>query len=597
MVHKRLIFCFLVLTTLVIIKETISIHKNRESFFFLKNYNLNNGIGTCIHSTNSLQRKKVKGRNVISTNTTEEGVKILNINKNTNFENVIDRQITNENNTTLNEILKDADYKNILVEKNYPHPHPRLFINMDMKKNMDTDFNIYFENNKLEEYVLDVPISKDELCTLYEDMFLGRMFENLVAKLYYGKKIKGFVHLYNGQEAISSGIIKNLRNSDFVASTYRDHVHALSKNVSVKKVLNELYGNYYGSTNKGKGGSMHIYDKEKNFIGGFGFIGEQIPIAIGLAYSVLYKKEFNITDNQAIDIFNGLAKRHYDDTKTEVENVNVTSGSGSSSSSSSSGSKTGVPDVDVVVCFLGDGTSNIGQFFESLNLASTYNLPIVFIIENNNWAIGMEGSRSSSNDIMNNYNKGMSFNIDTYKVDGNDVLNIYKLAKKKIKEIRKRQSGPVLIEAITYRTKGHSLADPDELRIAEEKASWKNRDPITMLSNYMKKQNIVEDTYFDNVKKNIQKIIKEAEQNADENYEKGKNLNITSLYKQEIFAKSENISYQIDYKDYQKYDHLSNDELKEYYEAYNKEKQRKKENKKVNINEFFDKKGLPMVID
>uniref|UniRef100_A0A8C9GXQ8 Dehydrogenase E1 component domain-containing protein n=1 Tax=Piliocolobus tephrosceles TaxID=591936 RepID=A0A8C9GXQ8_9PRIM len=430
MINTRLMFCFLVLTTLVVIKESVSIHKNRQSFFFLKNYNLNSTFDTCVHSTKRLQRKNAKGQNILSTDTTKEGVKVLNRNKNTDFEKVIDRQITKESNTTLNEILKGVDYKNILVKENYINPRP--FVNIDKKKNMSTDFNIYFENNKLEEYILDIPISKEELCMLYEDMFLGRMFENLVAKLYYVKKIKGFVHLYNGQEAISSG--------------------------------------------------------------------EQIPIAVGLGYSILYKKEFNITDNQAINIFNNLTKGNVLDTKGGVENVNVTSNTSGDDDSGSN--KENVPDVDVVVCFLGDGTSNIGQFFESLNLSSIYNLPILFIIENNNWAIGMEGSRSSSNDLMNNYNKSMAFNIDTYKVDGNDVLNIYKLAKKKINEIRKRQSGPVLIEAITYRTRGHSLADPDELRISEEKVSWKNRDPITILSSYMKKQNIVQDSYFDDVKKN-----------------------------------------------------------------------------------------------
>ncbi|SBT35320.1 pyruvate dehydrogenase E1 component alpha subunit [Plasmodium ovale wallikeri] len=453
-------------------------------------------------------------------------------------------------------------------------------------------FNIYVENNKLEKYLSDVKVTREEMCMLYEDMYMGRMFENMVAKLYYRKKVNGFVHLYNGQEGISSGIIKNLRGSDFVTSTYRDHVHAISKTVPPAKVLNELYGNYYGSTNGGKGGSMHIYSKEHNFIGGFGFIGEQIPIAVGLAFSILYKAEF------------ASPLQGYGDDNTGGSSSGGSSSGGSSSGGSSSGNNHDGDDrdrdhhdVDVVVCFLGDGTTNMGQFFESLNLSSTYNLPIVFVIENNNWAIGMEGSRSSADDLMNNYLKGKAFNIDTYKVDGNDVLGIYKLAKKKITEIRKRKSGPIIIEAITYRTRGHSLADPDELRKVEEKTSWKKRDPILELSNYMKTNNIVDHIYFDNVKKYTQKILQDAEKDADVNSERSKNINICKLYKENIFAPSEFTSYKADYVQYGKFDELSSLELREYYDAFIKEMERKKINRKADLGEKFDMKHLPLIID
>ncbi|KEG02174.1 pyruvate dehydrogenase E1 component subunit alpha [Plasmodium vinckei vinckei] len=446
-----------------------------------------------------------------------------------------------------------------------------------------TNYNVYIENNKLEEYISDVSVSKNEICTLYEDMNLGRLFENLVAKLYYNKKINGFVHLYNGQEAISTGVIKNLRNSDFVVSTYRDHVHALSKNVSAKEILNELYGNYYGSTNQGKGGSMHIYSKKNNFIGGFGFIGEQIPIAVGLAYSILYKKEFpqNISDSINSTYQTVLKNKDLPDSdkdnQTERRDEN---------------------DLDVVVCFLGDGTSNIGQFYESLNLASTYNLPIIFIIENNNWAIGMEGSRSSLGDLTNNYKKGEAFNVTTYKVDGNDVLSIYKIVKKKINEIRKKKSGPVLIEAITYRTRGHSLADPDLLRRLDEKNSWKKIDPIILLSNYMKNNNIVDSIYFENVKKEIQKILLDAQNDADSNLEKSKNIDVCKLYNDNIFAPSEITKYQSSYSNYTKYDQLSDDELVQYYQSYiNEINGNSIKNEKNYYSQIFDKKELPLIIN
>ncbi|ANQ08249.1 Pyruvate dehydrogenase E1 component alpha subunit [Plasmodium coatneyi] len=429
-------------------------------------------------------------------------------------------------------------------------------------------YNVYLPDNNLEDYLADVKISKDEITMLYEDMHLGRMFENLVAKLYYSKRINGFVHLYNGQEAISSGIIKNLLPSDFVTSTYRDHVHAISKNVPPRKVLNELYGNYYGSTNRGKGGSMHIYSKSENFIGGFGFIGEQIPIAVGLAYSILYKREFPLRGN-------------------------VSPNGGVSPSSISSPRE----DTNVVVCFLGDGTANIGQFFESLNLAATYNLPILFVIENNNWAIGMEGSRSSTDDLQNNYAKGRAFKIDTYKVDGNDAIGIYKLAKKKINQMRRRECGPVLIEAITYRAKGHSLADPDELRIQEEKASWRKRDPIVHLASYMKKKNIVDESFFEEIKKKTKNILLEAEMDAEQNQKKSQSVNIPQLLRENIYAPSERVPIKDDYNQYAKYDHLSDSDLGEYYEALRKEVDRKLHNRKPDPSEHFARKDLPLVID
>ncbi|KJP87685.1 hypothetical protein AK88_02713 [Plasmodium fragile] len=436
------------------------------------------------------------------------------------------------------------------------------------KLNNQANYNVYLPDNHLEDYLSDVKVSKDEMKMLYEDMHLGRMFENLVAKLYYSKRINGFVHLYNGQEAISSGIIKNLRPSDFVTSTYRDHVHAISKNVPPKKVLNELYGNYYGSTNKGKGGSMHIYSKGENFIGGFGFIGEQIPIAVGLAYSILYKREFPQNGSAPRTARTSLA----DDTPL-------------------------AQDTSVVACFLGDGTSNIGQFFESLNLAATYNLPIMFVIENNNWAIGMEGSRSSTDDLLNNYSKGKAFNVDTYKVDGNDAIALFRLAKKKINQMRRRECGPVLIEAITYRAKGHSLADPDELRIQEEKASWKKRDPIVHLANYMKKKNIVDEAFFEEIKKKNKHILLEAEMDADENMKKSQNINIPQLLRENIYAPSETVPFQEDYNQYATYDHLSDSELGEYYEALRKEMDRQLHNRKPDPSEHFARKDLPLIID
>lgn len=453
---------------------------------------------------------------------------------------------------------------------------------MSNRINTYLDNNVFIESNKLADIIKDVELSKEEICMLYEDMYLGRLFENLVAKLYYNKRVHGFVHLYNGQEAISSGIIKNLRNADYVVSTYRDHVHALSKNVPASKVLNELYGNYYGSTNKGKGGSMHIFSKEHNFIGGFAFIGEQIPIGVGLAYSILYKENFhehpakNVCEKNEMTAVNEMKNKLH----TIHENDNV---------------KEKETDTDVVVCFLGDGTANIGQFYESLNLASSYNLPIMFVVENNNWAIGMENSRSTVNDMLSIYAKGKAFNMDTYKVDGNDVLSIYKLAKKKIREMREKKIGPVLIEAITYRSKGHSLADPDELRKPEEKSSWKKVDPINILMDYMKKLNIVDNSYFEKIKTETQNLLKDVEKQAEEN--KLKPMNVRELLTTNIFAPSEQTPFQENYINYKKQEEFSDDELKKYHEAFMMELKRKSEKQKVDPMKHFREKSLPLIID
>lgn len=189
-------------------------------------------------------------------------------------------------------------------------------------------------------------ITKEEGLVLYEDMVLGRSFEDKCAEMYYRGKMFGFVHLYNGQEAVSTGFIKYLRKEDCIVSTYRDHVHALSKGVPSREVMSELFGKATGCC-RGQGGSMHMFSKEHNVLGGFAFIGEGIPVATGAAFSMKYKREVL---NQA-------------------DSDNVT------------------------LAFFGDGTCNNGQFFECLNMAALWKLPIVFVVENNLWAIGMSHLR------------------------------------------------------------------------------------------------------------------------------------------------------------------------------------------------------------
>nr|YP_010198802.1 pyruvate dehydrogenase E1 component alpha subunit [Gracilaria tikvahiae]UAD88035.1 pyruvate dehydrogenase E1 component alpha subunit [Gracilaria tikvahiae]UAD88238.1 pyruvate dehydrogenase E1 component alpha subunit [Gracilaria tikvahiae] len=278
-------------------------------------------------------------------------------------------------------------------------------------------------------------INSQVVLSLYKDMLLGRHFEDMCAQMYYRGKMFGFVHLYNGQEAVSTGVIKALQEEDYVCSTYRDHVHALSKGVPAKLVMAELFGKETGCS-RGRGGSMHIFSAPHNFLGGFAFIGEGIPVAIGAAFQSVYRKQV-LNDQQP---------------------------------------------MRVTACFFGDGTSNNGQFFECLNMAVLWKLPIIFVVENNQWAIGMAHHRSTS--FPEIHKKAEAFGLPGIEVDGMDVLAVREVSLAAVNRA-KCGHGPTLIEALTYRFRGHSLADPDELRSVTEKEVWLARDPIKRLKDYI----------------------------------------------------------------------------------------------------------------
>ncbi|CDJ27426.1 pyruvate dehydrogenase, putative [Eimeria mitis] len=302
---------------------------------------------------------------------------------------------------------------------------------------------------------------------LYEDMLLGRYVEDACARLYYRGKTAGFVHLYTGQEAVSSGVLKLLRKDDAVASTYRDHVHATSKGVPAREVFAELFGKQTGCS-KGFGGSMHMFSKEWNLYGGFAFIGEQIPVALGVAFSQLYRR---------------LAERQLPGEKDQV-----------------------------TVCFMGDGTTNMGQFYEAMNMAALMKLPVIFVVENNNWAIGMAAQRSTA--VQEIHQRGPPFGVPSIEVDGMDVLAVRAAARQAIDRAR-RGEGPSLIEALTYRFRGHSLADPDELRCTHEKAAFAVRDPIKHFEQYMLEMGYANEETLELTRKKMREIVDEAVEFAD----------------------------------------------------------------------------------
>lgn len=313
---------------------------------------------------------------------------------------------------------------------------------------------------------LQTSITREEGLVLYEDMVLGRTFEDKCAEMYYRGKMFGFVHLYNGQEAVSTGITKAMRPDDFVCSTYRDHVHALSAGVPARQVMAELFGKETGCS-KGRGGSMHLFSSEHNLIGGFAFVAEGIPVATGVALQSRYRRE-----------------------------------------------AMGDPSSDqVTACFFGDGASNNGQFFECLNMASLWKLPILFVVENNKWAIGMAHDRASSETEI--YKKAKVFGMEGVEVDGMDVLAVRDVAQTAIARARAGE-GPTLIEALTYRFRGHSLADPDELRSPTEKEEWLKRDPIKTFAAYMIQQKLAKQADLTAIDQKIQADIEAAVKFAEE---------------------------------------------------------------------------------
>jgi pyruvate dehydrogenase E1 component alpha subunit len=313
-------------------------------------------------------------------------------------------------------------------------------------------------------------ISAEEGLRIYEDMVLGRMFEDMCAQMYYRGKMFGFVHLYNGQEAVSSGIVKAMRpDEDYVCSTYRDHVHALSAGVPAKEVMAELFGKATGCS-KGRGGSMHLFSSQHRLLGGFAFVAEGIPVATGVALQVKYRRE--AMGDESAD--------------------------------------------QVVAAFFGDGACNNGQFYECLNMAALWNLPIIFVVENNKWAIGMAHERATSEPEI--YKKASVFGMPGYEVDGMDALAVYTTAKEAVARARAGE-GPTLIECLTYRFRGHSLADPDELRSKEEKEFWFTRDPIKRFAAYLTEQNLADQEQLKAIDRKIQATVEEAVKFAEESPE------------------------------------------------------------------------------
>jgi pyruvate dehydrogenase E1 component alpha subunit len=290
-------------------------------------------------------------------------------------------------------------------------------------------------------------------------MLLIRRLEEKAAQMYGLRKIGGFCHLYIGQEAVAVGAIAALDlKTDYVLTAYRDHGHALACGMDPKAVMAELYGKIDGCS-RGKGGSMHLFDAERHMLGGNGIVGAHIPVATGVALKIRYRKE-----------------------------------------------------KGVVLCFFGDGAIHQGSFHESLNLAKIWNLPIVYICENNQYGMGTDFRRVSAVDDFSRM--GSSYNIPGTQLDGMDVLKVHEGVREAVERARK-ESEPSFLEIVTYRYKGHSMSDPATYRTKEELEGYRKQDPILILKAGMIKAGEITEEQFSALDGECKKASEEATRFAE----------------------------------------------------------------------------------
>lgn len=309
-------------------------------------------------------------------------------------------------------------------------------------------------------------LSKDKI-QLLRTMIRIRTFEENVEKLFFNKKIPGFVHLYIGEEAIATGMMANLKIDDYITSTHRGHGHAIAKGAKMNRMMAELFGKKDGYC-KGKGGSMHIADFSVGMLGANGIVGGGYSIAVGAGLSASIRK-----------------------TK------------------------------QVAVCFFGDGASNRGTFHESLNMASVWKLPVVFLNENNQYASTTPSKYALS--VASVSNRAQGYNIPGISVDGNDVIAVYNASRYLVNRA-KTGKGPSLFECKTYRIKGHFVGDPEKYRTKEEVNSWQGeKDPITRYSKYLLEKKILDQKTIDGIYDDAAKEVSEAVDFAEKSpYPEGK---------------------------------------------------------------------------
>ena len=304
-----------------------------------------------------------------------------------------------------------------------------------------------------------VDIGRDHLLELARQMILIRRFEEKCAELYSVEKIRGFLHLYIGEEANAVGLMQALEADDAIVATYREHGHALARGLDPGAVMAEMFGKASGSS-RGRGGSMHICDAAHRFYGGFAIVGGGLPLAVGLALA---------------DKMQGRSR--------------------------------------VTCCFFGEGAAAEGEFHESLNLAALWKLPVLFVCENNGYAMGTALARSES--VTEIYTHARSYGMPAEAIDGMDVLAVEEAARRATRKIRAGE-GPQFIESNTYRVRAHSMFDPELYRDKAEVDAWKKRGPLVSFKAWTAERHLLSDADYDALEADAAQVISDAVAFAEE---------------------------------------------------------------------------------
>ncbi|MGS2737637.1 pyruvate dehydrogenase (acetyl-transferring) E1 component subunit alpha [Sinomicrobium sp. M5D2P17] len=322
-------------------------------------------------------------------------------------------------------------------------------------------------------------ITKEVYLKWYEDMLFWRKFEDKLAAVYIQQKVRGFLHLYNGQEAVLAGSLHAIDLSkDKMITAYRNHVQPIGMGVDPKRVMAELYGKSTG-TSQGLGGSMHIFSKEKGFYGGHGIVGGQIPLGAGLAFADKYFKRDAVT-----------------------------------------------------LCYMGDGAVRQGSLHETFNLAMLWQLPVVFICENNGYAMGTSVARTAhTTDI---WKLGLGYEMPCGPVDGMNPVKVAEAVDEAVERARSG-GGPTFLEMKTYRYRGHSMSDAQQYRTKEEVEEYKKIDPITQALDVIKEKKYATDEEIEAIDKRVKDLVKECEKFAEESPYPDKSVMYDVVYAQEDY--------------------------------------------------------------
>ena len=303
-------------------------------------------------------------------------------------------------------------------------------------------------------------ITKSTYVKWYRDMLLWRKLEDKASALYIQQKIRGFLHLYNGQEAILAGCIQAIdKSKDKMITAYRNHVQPIAMGVDPKHIMAELMGKITGCS-KGNGGSMHMFSKKYNFFGGHGIVGGQIPLGAGIAFADKYNESDAVT-----------------------------------------------------LCFMGDGAVRQGSLHETFNLAMLWKLPVIFIVENNGYAMGTSVERTANHTEI--WKLGLGYEMPSEPLDGMDPVAVTKAVEKAVKRARKGD-GPTFLEAKTYRYKGHSMSDAQHYRTKEEVKEYQKIDPINTTLEYIKQNNYASEKEIEAINEEVKKTIEDAVKFAEE---------------------------------------------------------------------------------